>query len=71
MSKISDIKKNYTSIEKHKDQFWKSFYVLKLKIDHQMFPVGSNFSDRQTAMWWQRQLSIALDRMIKKSKEAL
>jgi len=62
--KLSDIKKKHTRIEKNKDQFGRTFYILVLVIDHQSFAVGSTFSDMKTAKWTQRQLALALQRLL-------
>ena len=54
--KLSEIKNQYTNIQKNKDQFGRNFYILSLKIDNQSFLVGRDFSDIKSAKWFQKML---------------
>ena len=54
----------YTTIEKHKDQFGRCFYVLKLTIDNQSFVVGRDFEERKTATWMKKMLIKALTKIV-------
>lgn len=63
--KLSEIKNQYTNIQKNKDQFGRNFYILSLKIDNQSFLVGRDFSDIKSAKWFQKMLVKALNRLMK------
>jgi hypothetical protein len=47
----------------------KELYIVILKIEHQSFKIGVNFADKHTAHWYQKQLCIALKRLIDRRKE--